>query len=74
MEVFESYNQKFDLQMQMLAWHASNVMNVHLKKRVTPDRLLGKKKEKNMTSIDRENEIDKLRVALAKRRVRNGSR
>lgn len=72
--MIEAYNQKIDLQMQMIAWHAANVMNVHLKKQVTPDKLLGKKKSKQMSSIDREQEISKLRNALAERRNHNGSR
>lgn len=70
----EAYNQKLDLQMQMLAWHAANVMNVHLKRQVTPDKLLGKGKSKQMSSSDREQEVARLRNALAERRNQNGGR
>ncbi len=54
----------------LVAWHAANIMNVHTKQRITPDHLLGNKKE--MTLLDRENEVAKLRDALAERRARNG--
>jgi hypothetical protein len=74
MEMMEAYNQKLELQMQMLAWHAANVMNVHLKRQVTPDKLLGKSKSKQMSPIDREQEVAKLRNALSERRNPNGSR
>jgi hypothetical protein len=63
---------KHDIQMNIMAWHAANVMNVHTKKQVTVDKLLGKKKE--MTPFDRESEVSKLRIALTERRERNGSK
>lgn len=61
----EGYNLRIEHEMRRLAWHAANVMNVHLKKRhrVTVDQLLGKKKQ--MTDAEREAELVKLRKAIA---------
>jgi hypothetical protein len=66
----EGYRERSESQLHLVAWHAANVMNVHTKKHVTIDKLLGKKKE--MTPIDRETEVSKLRLALAERRMRHG--
>ena len=52
--------------MHLLAWHAANVMNVHLKKKVTVKKLLGK--QKSMTPLDREIEGQKLLKVLEERR------
>lgn len=60
------YQERLDTQMHLLAWHACNVMNVHLKKKVTVKKLLGK--HKTMTLIEREEEGAKLRKALEERR------
>lgn len=51
--------QAAERQMHMLAWHAANVMNPHLKKgnQVSPDKLLGKKevaKEDPLTTMRRQ--------------------
>lgn len=56
----EGYEQKMDLQMQMLAWHCMNIMNVHLDKRdkVTVDQLLGKNQP--MSREDKETQFTKL--------------
>lgn len=42
----EAKREEVELQHQLLAWHAANTMNVHLKrgKGVTPAKLLGKEK------------------------------
>jgi len=52
--------------MQRIAWHAANVMNVHLRKRhrVTIDQLLGKKRM--MTDVERAAEFEKLKEAIKK--------
>ncbi len=74
MEIFamaEGYHERYDTQMHIVAWHAANVMNIHTKKHITIDGLLGKKKE--MTQIDRETQVEKLRSALAERRMKNGN-
>jgi hypothetical protein len=70
-DLAEGYRERYDTQMHIVAWHAANVMNVHTKKQVTVDKLLGKKKE--MSPLDRESEVEKLRVALAERRMKNGN-
>lgn len=67
-EIFElavGYQSRVDDQRMMLAWHAANVMNVHLKKKITPKKLLGK--EKQMSMEDREAEFEKLKRALNER-------
>ncbi|CAM3876780.1 hypothetical protein COLU111180_11990 [Cohnella lubricantis] len=63
----EGYNLRVEAEMQRLAWHAANLMNVHLKKqhRVTADQLLGKGK-KRMTPEDRESGVQKLREQIAR--------
>jgi hypothetical protein len=43
-----------DTQMHLLAWHAANVMNVHLKKKVTVKKLLGKEKKMSPPEINME--------------------
>lgn len=51
--------------MQLLAWHAANIMNVHLKKKVTPKKLLGT--NKTMSAQEKEAEYEKLKAALRKK-------
>ena len=62
----EGYNLRIEHEMRRLAWHAANIMNVHLKKRhrVTVDQLLGKKRV--MTDAERELEFEKLKKVIAK--------
>lgn len=69
LEMCEGYNLRVEHEMQRLAWHAANIMNVHLKKRqrVTVDQLLGKGK-KPMTMPEREAEYAKLQKIIADRK------
>jgi len=60
------YQERLDTQMHLLAWHAANVMNVHLKKKVTVKKLLGK--QKSMSPLEREAEGKKLMRVLEERR------
>lgn len=60
------YQERLDTQMHLLAWHAANVMNVHLKRKVTVKKLLGK--QKTMTPIERDIEGAKLIKALTEGR------
>lgn len=60
------YQERLDTQMHLLAWHACNVMNVHLKKKVTVKKLLGK--QKTMNTLEREAEGEKLKKVLEERR------
>lgn len=67
-EVFslaEGYQSRHDRQMEITAWHAANLMNIHLKKKVTAKKLLGK--DHGVTMADREREFAKLKRALAER-------
>ncbi|SFS75869.1 hypothetical protein SAMN05444972_10758 [Marininema halotolerans] len=50
--------------MQRLAWHAANLMNVHLKKKVTVKKLLGK--EKDVTKAEKEKKFAELTQKLSK--------
>lgn len=63
----EGYNLRVEHEMRMLAWHAANVMNVHLKKqhRVTVDQLLGKGK-RSMTQEEKQAEFEKIAKLLKK--------
>lgn len=61
----EGYLDREDREMTKLAWHASNIMNVHLKKKVTVKKLLGK--EKVMTVESKEEEFNKLIELLNKK-------
>ncbi|GIP38637.1 hypothetical protein J31TS4_19170 [Paenibacillus sp. J31TS4] len=65
--MIDGYNLRADMEMQRLAWHAANVMNVHLRKKVTVKRLLGK--EKLQTQEDKQSEFAKL-IDLMSRRGR----
>lgn len=60
-EMADGYEEKMNMQMQMLAWHAANLMNIHLERRnmVTVDKLLGKEK-KIMSKEDREAQFAEL--------------
>jgi hypothetical protein len=62
----EGYMERLDLQMYLLAWHASNIMNVHLRRKITPDKLLKKKKQtKSEESIEqRKSEFEALMEEL----------
>jgi len=61
----EGYNLRVEHEMRRLAWHAANVMNVHLKKKVTPDKLLGKREP--MSREERKAEFEKLKKLIERR-------
>jgi hypothetical protein len=65
-EMAEGYQERVDTQMHLLAWHAANIMNIHLKKKVTVNKLLGK--EKKMSQVEIDKEIDKALHLVKKRR------
>lgn len=65
------FEERLDIQMNLLAWHAANIMNVHLKKKVTPKKLLGREK-KSMSPEDRAREWEKLQKLLGEDVVKNG--
>lgn len=65
----EGYQDRMDTQMHLLAWHAANTMNVHLKTKVTIQKLLGNRgKRKEMTPLEMEAEAAKFNRILAERR------
>jgi hypothetical protein len=70
-ELADGHQERLDNYMHMLAWHAANVMNIHLKKKITPKKLLGK--DRAMSSLDRQNEFTKLKKALEERRTIHGN-
>lgn len=67
--MYEGYKHRSDVEMERIAWHAANLMNVHLKKnsRVSVDQLLGKNKRKSMTQEERSAGIEKLRKLTGSR-------
>lgn len=69
MEMVEGYNLRVEHEMQRLAWHAANVMNVHLRRRdqVTVKKLLGKEKPP-MSREEKEAEFEKLRKIIERKR------
>jgi len=66
-EMAEGYQERMDQQMHLLAWHAANIMNVHLKRKVTVKKLLGK--ERVMTREEREIQFERFMVMLKKKRA-----
>lgn len=65
--MMSGYDMRLDMEMQRLAWHAACVMNVHLKRKVTPKQLLGK--EKSMSKKDKIAKFDELTERLKNRRA-----
>lgn len=69
--MIDGYNLRAEMEHQRLAWHASNIMNVHLKKRVTPAQLLGKEKVNvPQSEEDKHEEFEKLMELRKKQRSR----
>lgn len=64
-DLIEGYREREEREMYRFAWHAANVMNVHLSKRhrVTPEKLL-KKGRPVMTQEAKLVEFEKLMKAL----------
>ncbi|WP_240511861.1 hypothetical protein [Paludifilum halophilum] len=52
------YRERVEYDMHRLAWHAANVMNVHLKKKVTVKKLLGQ--DRNMSREEKERHFNRL--------------
>src|SRR5690606_37796103 len=66
-DLVEGYQLREEIQMQKIAWHAANLMNIHLprRKQVTVKKLLGKEKPP-MTPDQRQAEFEKLKRHMAK--------
>lgn len=65
LDMLEGYKLKSEWEMERLAWHAANVMNVHLKRKVTIKQLLGKDK-KQQSMEDKRKQFEKLQSLLKK--------
>lgn len=50
-DLMNGYQMRLDQKMNITAWHAANVMNVHTKKKVTVKKLLGKEKQASPAHI-----------------------
>ena len=50
----EGYNKRTEFQMRMMAWHATNLMNCWVKRRVKIDDLLPRQKDAPPVFLDRE--------------------
>lgn len=70
-ELAEGYRERMDHVMHIVAWHAANVMNVHLRRKVTPAKLLGKGRV--MSDVERRAKFAELKKLLDERRGRLGS-
>lgn len=75
LDMMEGRKHQADMEMRRLAWHAANVMNVHLKKPVTVEKLL--KPKPQQTDQDKKKQFDKLaklsdRILKKKGGVANG--
>lgn len=63
----EEQERRLDLQQRLLAWHASNVMNVHTKKRIKPEDLYKPKdRSKSGNNVTKENRREYLNNLLRK--------
>lgn len=59
------YELRQEVEMQRLAWLSANIMNVHLKKKVTIQQLLGK--SKTMAKEDKVAKFEQLKQRLQRR-------
>jgi hypothetical protein len=61
------YELRQEIEIQRTAWLAANLMNIHLKRRVTIDQLLGK--SKSMTRESKVAQFEELKKKLEQRRA-----
>jgi hypothetical protein len=66
-ELLEGYELRQEIEMQRTAWLAANLMNIHLKRKVTVDQLLGK--SKTMVKEDKIAKFEALQQRLKNRRA-----
>lgn len=69
--MIEGYQLRNEQDMERLAWHAANTMNVHLKRKVTIKQLLGKG-PKRQTDDEKAKQLAKLGKAIEKTRKTKG--
>jgi hypothetical protein len=67
--MWDGYKRKSDTELERIAWHAANLMNIHLKRKVTAKQLLGKDK-KVQSDADKKAEFKKLQRMLKQSRER----
>ncbi len=65
--MLSGYEMRQDIEMQKTAWLAANLMNIHLKRKVTASQLLGK--SKSMTREDKVAKFEELKKKIEKRKV-----
>jgi hypothetical protein len=65
----QGYEMRQELEMQRTAWLAANLMNIHLKRKVTVQQLLGKSKSKSMTKEDKVMKFEQLKEKMKKRKA-----
>jgi hypothetical protein len=70
MQAVEGYNARTEQSMEILAWHAANIMNMWSKRRIDPKKLLRKKggdnKYKDKESFNREMRLRRQRARESK--------
>jgi len=58
-DILEGFNTRQEMEYQRTAWLAANLMNLHLKRKITPAKLLGKKpKRDTRTKEEKRRELE----------------
>ena len=65
--MMEGFKLRHDIEMQVVAWQTALLINVHSKKKVRPEQLLGKKQ--GMSTIEKEQKFAQLMQKLNKEPV-----
>ena len=64
-DILEGFNTRQEMEYQRTAWLAANLMNLHLKRKVTAAKLLGKhKKRDTRTKEQKRAELDEVKRLL----------
>lgn len=66
-ELISGYELRQEIEMQRTAWMTAHLMNIHLKKKVTVQQLLGK--SKSMTKEDKVSKFEQLKEKMKKRKA-----
>jgi hypothetical protein len=65
--MLSGYELRQELEMQRTAWLAANLMNIHLKKKVSVQQLLGK--SRSQSREDKVAKFEKLKAKMEKRKA-----
>jgi hypothetical protein len=65
--MLSGYELRQELEMQRTAWLAANLMNIHLKKKVTVQQLLGK--SRTQSREDKVSKFEQLKAKMEKRKA-----